>query len=180
MSFGFAHFNAELNQEIQRAANEGVLVFAAASNGGKNDGIAWPAREENVICIHSADGLGNPSFFTPPAVGNLKIMTLGECVKSAWPPGLESNSGQKRMSGTSCAAPIAAIVAAIILDYGRGFLTDKEWRSLCRTSSMRRMLEAISETSGKDGSYCWIKHWSLFDPDRMDGWIQGEIRRHTR
>ncbi|KAJ0356322.1 hypothetical protein KNSL1_000030 [Colletotrichum chrysophilum] len=102
MSFGFSINNDVLYQEIQDAARKGVLMFAAASNEGRNrpDGIAWPAREENVICVHSADGYGNRSTFTPSPMDNMRIMVLGECIKSAWPHHLGSRDNHRQMSGT--------------------------------------------------------------------------------
>ncbi|KAK2759746.1 subtilisin-like protease [Colletotrichum kahawae] len=181
MSFGFFVNNDVLYQEIQDAARKGVLMFAAASNGGKNrpDGIAWPAREENVICVHSADGYGNRSTFTPSPMDNMRIMVLGECINSAWPRKLRSPDDHRQMSGTSCAAPIAAGIAAVVLDCARGFLSGQEWRSLCRVRSMRRMFEAMKDSGTSDG-YWWIKHWTLFSEDRKDRWIQEEIRSYIR
>ncbi|KAI3527046.1 pfs domain-containing protein, partial [Colletotrichum filicis] len=180
ISFGFTKSIAEIHQEIQRAAQHGVLVFAAASNGGNNEGIAWPAREDNVICVHSADGHGNRSPFTPIAEGNSRLMTLGECVSSSWPPKLNSSQpGRQVMSGTSCAAPIAAAIAAIVLDYARDFLSDTEWAGLCRASAMRRMLEGISQNKVHHGGYCWIRHWKLFDLSRTAEGIKDEIRRYA-
>ncbi|KAF4870778.1 Subtilisin DY [Colletotrichum siamense] len=181
MSFGFFVNNDVLYQEIQDAARKGVLMFAAASNGGKNrpDGIAWPAREENVICVHSADGYGNRSAFTPSPMDNMRIMVLGECINSAWPRKLKSPGDHRQMSGTSCAAPIAAGIAAVVLDCARGFLSGQEFKSLCRVRSMRRMFEAMKDSGNSDG-YWWIKHWTLFHEDRKDSWIQEEIRSYTR
>lgn len=181
MSFGFPSRNENLYRAIQHAAREGVLIFAAASNAGKNlpEGIAWPAREENVICVHSADGLGNRSTFTPSPKDNMRIMVPGEYIYSSWPEKLGSLDNLKYMSGTSCAAPIAAGIAAVILDYARGFLNDEDWKSLRRVSSMRRMFEELRDMHNTEG-YWWIKHWTLFAKDRTTDWIQGEIRSYFR
>lgn len=181
MSFGFAKSDETLYQAIQHAAREGVLIFAAASNAGKNlpEGIAWPAREENVICVHSADGFGNRSAFTPSPKDNMRIMVLGEYIKSPWPEKLKSPENLKHMSGTSCAAPIAAGIAAVILDYARDFLNDDEWKSLRRVRSMRRMFEELRDTDNTEG-YWWIKHWTLFTKDKEPVWIQEEIRSYFR
>jgi hypothetical protein len=80
------------------------------------------------------------------------------------------------MSGTSCATPIAAGIAALILDYARGFLTQQEWERLRRVDYMRRMFERMRDPNPYTG-YWWIKHWELFDSKRTEGWIRGEIRR---
>lgn len=81
----------------------------------------------------------------------------------------------KDMSGTSCAAPIAAGVAAVILDYARGFLSQKEWENLHQTDSMRRMFERLKDPDSHAG-YWWVQHWGLFDSKRDESWIRGEIK----
>ncbi|KAM0520623.1 hypothetical protein ACHAPE_003020 [Trichoderma viride] len=179
MSFGFGSKNEVVYDAIKYAAFNDVVMFAAASNDGKNrpDGVAWPAIESHVICIHSGDGYGNQSSFTPSPKENMRIMVLGECVRSAWPPNLNLPGDNKDMSGTSCAAPIAAGVAAIILDYARGFLSRQEWESLHRIDSMRRMFERLKDPdSHMHSGYWWIQHWRLFDSKRDESWIQGEIK----
>lgn len=177
MSFGFGEEHEELDSAIQHAAYHRVLMFAAASNDGKNrpDGVAWPAKDSSVICVHSGDGDGDHSTFTPSPQDSMRVMVLGECVKSAWPPQLQGSKDHRLMSGTSCAAPIAAGIAAIILDYARGFLDESEWKRLRRVASMRRMFESMKDKHSTDG-YWWIKHWQWFDPNKSEGWIQGEIR----
>ncbi|KAJ4376387.1 hypothetical protein N0V83_001670 [Neocucurbitaria cava] len=177
MSFGFGEEHKDLYDAIQEAAYKNVLVFAAASNDGKNrpDGVAWPAKDNNVICVHSGDGNGARSTFTPSPSDNMRIMVLGECVKSACPPHLKCAADHKLMSGTSCAAPIAAGIAALILDYARGFLDEHEWNRLRRTTAMLRMFKRMKDEHSTDG-YWWIKHWQWFDSSRTVGWIQGEIR----
>lgn len=75
--------------------------------------------------------------------------------------------------------PIAAGIAAVVLDCARGFLSGQEWKSLCRVRSMRRMFEAMKDSGNSDG-YWWIKHWTLFHEDRKDSWIQEEIRSYIR
>jgi hypothetical protein len=177
LSLGFGEKHKELSDAIVHAASKRVLIFAAASNDGKNrsDGIAWPAANHNVICVHSADGLGTRSSFTPSPRDSKRIMVLGECVKSAWPPHLNSAGDHKLMSGTSCAAPIAAGIAALVLDYARGFLSEQEWEDFRETTSMLRMFEKIRDEHSTDG-YWWIKHWQWFDWNKDEGYIKGEIR----
>lgn len=175
MAFGFGDRDENLFEAISHAAYKEVLMFAAASNDGKNrpDGVAWPASESRVICVHSGDGLGNPSSFTPRAQDGMRIMVLGECVRSAWPLELQSPDGFKHMSGTSCAASIAAGIAAVILDYARGFLSQEEWKRLRRVDSMRRMFGNLKCPHSTDG-YWWIMHWTMFG--RTEHWIQDQIR----
>ena len=175
MSFGFEERHKAIGDAIRHAAFRGRLMFAAASNEGRNRGIVWPARETSVMCVHSGDGNGTRSSFTPSSQDGMKIMALGECIKSASPPHLNLPDDEGYMSGTSCATPIAAGIAAIILDYARGFLEDEKWEDLRQTTSMRRMFEKIKDENLAD--YWWIRHWELFHPKRSTEWIQDQIRQ---
>lgn len=175
MAFGFSERHTAIDKAIRYASYKGRLMFAAASNDGRNrsDDIAWPARDANVICIHSGDGNGTRSPFTPTSQDNMRIMVLGESVQSACPTHVDS-SGLRYMSGTSCAAPIAAGIAALILDYARGFLDDEQWQTLRRTDAMRNMFKRMRDENHAD--YWWIKPWKIFREDRTKEWIEGEIR----
>lgn len=183
MAFGFGERNGILSDAIKHADFNNVLMFAAASNDGKNrpDGIAWPASDHRVICVHSADGYGNPSGFTPSAQDNMRFMVLGEHVISAWPEKFKYPGNLKHMSGTSCAAPIAAGIAAVFLDYSRSFLSDREWKEFHSIGSIRRMFEHFGRPDdiSNGTKYRWIRHWNLFAQHSKVGeeWIHGEIRR---
>ncbi|KAF2737107.1 subtilisin-like protein, partial [Polyplosphaeria fusca] len=127
MSFGFDKAHAGIEAQLHRASGKHILVFAAASNDGatKANNIAWPAREKNVFCVFSATGEGANSSFNPPARPGLNFATLGEEVESDWPLPLledaerESGVSTKRKSGTSFATPIAAGIAALVLEFAR-------------------------------------------------------------
>lgn len=183
MSFGFGQEAETLSKAIDHAASKKVLIFAAASNEGKNrpDGVAWPASRPDVFCVHAASGKGSRSHFTPTAQDGMRIMTLGECVRSAWPPFPEGSKRKmpgdsKLMSGTSCAAPIAAGIAAIILDLARGFLDDNDWKRLRRPESMQRMFNHLRDQYDNGSGYWWIMHWKLFDPKYPREYIEQTIK----
>lgn len=118
MSFGFPSLGEDV-KGIQSAIDDAYhlekLMFAAAKNDGANSGIAYPANQDQVICVNSTDGQGNPSKYNPSPEAGRNLSTLGEAVKSSWPAGLKN--GQQRKSGTSFAAPIAAGIGAVVLDY---------------------------------------------------------------
>ncbi|KAJ5494665.1 Peptidase S8/S53 subtilisin/kexin/sedolisin [Penicillium fimorum] len=152
MSFGFPSREIEgydeLESAIQRAYAANVLLFAAASNSGANSDRAFPARDENVICIHSTDANGNRSSFSPTALADtLNLATVGEDVESSWPKHLcEDSSGIKHRSGTSYATPIAVAIAAFLLQYAQIYIPDKAFM-LKRQSKMKAMLRIISKNS---------------------------------
>ncbi|KAJ5710928.1 hypothetical protein N7488_005084 [Penicillium malachiteum] len=180
MSFGFPCEIDVIHKAIKSATlNGNILFFAAASNDGNNrpGGVVWPAKDMNVICVHSGNGRGKPSSFTPSAQDGMRVMVLGESVKSTWPQKLQEGD-EKVMDGTSCATPIAAGIAALILDYARVFLTPEEWVKLRRVDSIRRLFNNMKDPDAyaKDG-YWWIKHWELFDSKQDQSWIEGQIKQ---
>jgi hypothetical protein len=120
MSLGWRHDDSnEVRQAIARARTENVLLFAASSNDGVRGGMAYPARADEVFAIDAADGDGRPSRFnTLPDGRKPRFAVLGEAVKSEYPKDLDE-SGSKRMSGTSCATPIAAGIAGLVLEFAR-------------------------------------------------------------
>jgi len=156
MSFGFPTCEiegyAELERAIGNAYSKHVLMFAAASNGGANLDRAYPARDQNVICIHSTDANGNRSRFSPTAVeNNTNLATVGEAVESAWPVHLcdeETNpTFVKYKSGTSYATPIAVGIAALLLQYAKIHLGETQLLKLKRQSRMKAVLRKIAQKS---------------------------------
>ncbi|OCL01092.1 subtilisin-like protein [Cenococcum geophilum 1.58] len=125
ISLGWKYDNGHLKTALLYAQEKHVLVFAATSNDGIRDssGMMYPARAHNVISVDSANGEGETSGFNPASNDNEnskgdRFTAPGEDVLSAYPPDLEK-SGIKRMTGTSFSTPIAAGVAALVLEFSR-------------------------------------------------------------
>ena len=156
MSFGFPDRNIEgyasLEEAIQNPHHSHVLLFAAASNHGANLHRAYPARHEEVICIHSTDANGNRSDFSPTAKDGDNFATIGEAVESAYPSSLRSpGMGETYAiykSGTSHTTPIAASIAAFLLLYARLHLEEKWTGMLKRGSAMKAVLRKITMKGG--------------------------------
>ena len=119
MSFGLEEEHGGMQKAIIEAYSKNILMFAAASNEGGNRIVTYPARKEQVICIYATDGKGEPYRSNPTPIGNsYRFATLGEGVKSAWPKGLKKGAApEQRMTGTSFATPIAAGIAACLLEF---------------------------------------------------------------
>lgn len=143
MSFGWEEeSDEELSAVINRAKVNNVLLFAATSNEGiqTRGDMAYPARAAEVIAVDAADGDGNPSKFNPPEGENERFTALGEAVNSAFPMQLTEGTdtpGWKRMSGTSCATPIAAAIAGLVLEFSRQ-------RPLCYDPSVEARLKSVA------------------------------------
>ena len=186
MSFGFRISN-DSHQAIEQTINSDCkrqILFAAAANHGSNEKyIAYPARLNTVICVKSSDGYGTPSSFSPTKQDDAGrgFFILGQEVLSMWPSRWYDGVRilQRRASGTSVATPIAAGVAALILEFMRqpdkeADRPDKEadWPYLNKslkkfdvdpTGQMTRILTAMSDSTSSTAlrKVNYIVPWTL-------------------
>ncbi|KAK3940187.1 peptidase S8/S53 domain-containing protein [Diplogelasinospora grovesii] len=126
MSFGFPEVVTEIQDALKRAQGKGILIFAAAGNGGMYTMPHWPAGDSTIaIGINSCDVYGRKSTFTPwPIADNPNFMVIGEGIMAHWPTtrpyiGPNSIDGFGPVEGTSFATPVAVAMAAIILEFTR-------------------------------------------------------------
>ncbi|KAF3019351.1 hypothetical protein E8E14_010685 [Neopestalotiopsis sp. 37M] len=139
MSFGFNSRESKdyhlIEQAVEYANSHNVLIFAAASNSGANQ--------------QPEDGV--PSRFNPPWEETDNFATIGEAVESSWPVRLcDKDSNESCVawkSGTSFATPIAAGIAAFLLQYTDENLDPKCVALLRRPRGMRAVLKEISRKS---------------------------------
>ncbi|CVK98821.1 uncharacterized protein FMAN_08418 [Fusarium mangiferae] len=120
MGFGFHQRDSEVERVIRHAATRnsgrGVIMFAAAGNEGGNRPVPYPARDPNVFCVYSTDGLGNSSAFNPSLLDPRdRFSTLGEEVRF----GRITEDTMGTGSGSTLSATIAAAMAAEILNWWR-------------------------------------------------------------
>jgi hypothetical protein len=150
------------------------IMFAAASNNGKNEKRAFPAKYDPwVICVHASDGKGNNGGINPATEsGAANFMTLGtglELLERRWVyTGRIRQATYKRVykSGTSFATPIAAGVAATVLDLaGRVHaIKDRTREKLKRCEEMRKVLRLMSTPRHDFGDqYCFLAPWNLWE-----------------
>ncbi|OCK74490.1 subtilisin-like protein [Lepidopterella palustris CBS 459.81] len=116
MSFGWDYNHRVVGKAISFAKDQGVLLFASTSNYGLTTpaDILYPASADEVISVDAADGLGNPAGFNPSSVAE-----LGKDRFTAPGIGLCSPISDETFDGTSFASPIAAGVAALVLEFAR-------------------------------------------------------------
>lgn len=186
MSFGFDDLVGVIHEAVLYAAKRNKIIFAAASNTGNRHGIAWPARSPQVICIHATDGDGDHSSFTPTS-REQDFATVGQAVKSYWPPHL-CEGDQVLRSGTSSAAPVAAGIAAIVLEYARPRLSE-----YARSESLEAELHIIDTLNSNTGmravfrlmldvrgGYNCIVPWKLLDKRARESTICDKILEELR
>lgn len=180
MSFGIVHSpeTAEsidkINEAIREADAARILLFAAASNSGGNAHRTYPASSPSVICVHAVDGKGNDcGGFNPPVTcWPDRIATLGLGVKCSW------NNKIVYKSGTSFAAPLAAGIAANVLDYARhsvekGHLEHHKLKFLTENGGMRRFFAKL--LSVQMGELQYVAPWHLWSEGRSDEYVRQRI-----
>ncbi|KAK4082401.1 uncharacterized protein Triagg1_2213 [Trichoderma aggressivum f. europaeum] len=125
----------DINEEITEALSPSSqdakrkLVFAAAGNRGPFERRAFPARNKGVIAVHATDWSGGGAKFNPNPEGELNLSTLGENIKIRWPdPDNHGEMGDAYISGSSFATPIAAGIAANVLEFARYRLKLNGWK----------------------------------------------------
>ncbi|KAF9775978.1 hypothetical protein IL306_005886 [Fusarium sp. DS 682] len=178
MSFSFEEEEPEIKEALynaKRKSNKPFLMFAAASNNRalRREPIGYPARaNDRVICVNSSTVQDEKSSFSPTGGnGRANLSVVGENVLAAWPA--STKEPWKRMSGTSCATPIVAGVAALILDFSQKDLPvfqsshrwDVEKKGLWETVGMRSVLKRCLTDCKDNGTYNFLKPWKLLSQE---------------
>jgi hypothetical protein len=160
LSLGFRESSSHdrVQQEIEACLEAGIVVFASASNDAGNKPRTYPGDYDDVLCIHSATGEGNKSHFSPsPEDRKDNFSFVGDCINSCWPLSKENydeKSGQKYLSGTSIATPVAVSIAAFMVAYIRRKLPDYHWNIMpCSPKGMQKILTMMAHD--RDG-YDWV------------------------
>lgn len=107
MSFGTAGRSDLLQEVVQRASENGVVIVAAAGNVAVSS-PHYPAAGDSVIATTSVDRFGKKSAFATYGPW-VDVAAPGEGIRSTFPTSTEAY-----MSGTSMAAPFVAGQAALI------------------------------------------------------------------
>lgn len=173
MSLGWEDGCSSADNAVDRALEQGVLVFAAASNNGGKSGRSRPARNEDVMCIHACDGLGNKGDFSPsPLEGAKNFTTLGVAVPSRW------RGKDVWKSGTSFATPIATGFAADVLEFAnfKCDLTPDRRKVLRKRRGMNAIFKKMSSPEKRDG-YDFVYPIRLWNGGRSDEDVAKDIEK---
>jgi hypothetical protein len=162
MPFAFPHRNDEIEDVIDNYHTK-ALLFAAASNK-TDEKLGFPACLPDVFCIYSNQTRTIQSKFCKRGKqGKYNFSTIGEDVHGAWPTGLSDGTAELRQTGTSCSTPIAAGVAALVLQFarqsGRGAVARAN--KLKNKRVMEKVLFECMTEKQESGVYNLIEPWKL-------------------
>ncbi|KUL88013.1 hypothetical protein ZTR_03836 [Talaromyces verruculosus] len=176
LSLGFPRIpSKKLGDSIKEALDREKLIFAAVSNrgGASVDGISWPALVTKVFGVFSCNINGDSSTFNPNRNDDRfsRFKFFGEGVKSPW-----LRNGERGMTGTSAATPIAASTAALFIEYiranmqGNSGITKAGMEAIehcaMMPDGMQRIFSEVGETRTTDA---WLKQvypWFLLNYNR--------------
>lgn len=148
---------------ITSSSRNPTLIFAAASNSGNQEPIAYPAREfTQAIGIFATDASVKALNSMSPAANrrcyNFAILGENIHVRTEIPSG---NSKMNYKNGSSFATFIAAAVAGMILDFSRHEdVKDK----IIRPENLRSvvsMQDVFDEMATYDGTYHCMAPWKI-------------------
>ncbi|KLU89426.1 hypothetical protein MAPG_08397 [Magnaporthiopsis poae ATCC 64411] len=151
----------EIEEQITLARPR--LLFAAASNDGKNRPRAFPSTHRDVFCVHASDGNGNGCGLNPHHDGaDNNLMTLGTGIR------LLEDDSYVYGEGTSLATAIAAGMAASIMELtSRMSRLNERTRTALRTSEgMRKLLLRRMSGPGDSGKpRPYVAPWNYWRPE---------------
>lgn len=169
LSLGFRNFPyqklAKLQSALEAARDSGVVVFAATSNEGSHENVAWPANDAGLaIGVHSCvdEGSTKSTFTANPSRNGANFMVVGERILSQR---LTSRGGGFCLcTGSSFATPVAAAIGALVLAFASQTVCYENYEDACEhidpkklrtTNGMIKVLKVISTQPESAG------HWSL-------------------
>lgn len=140
-----------------------MITFAASGNSGGNRECAWPARRPGIVAVCATDGHGSDAGFNQRPFGqeasdHPPLATLG--IHIPWSHVDQTNQWKHSLiSGSSFATPIAAGIAANVLEFTRRQTHFKKTGLLHSCFGMTKVLQAMS--FGIDG-FRYLQPWTFW------------------
>ncbi|KAI8634153.1 hypothetical protein F5Y19DRAFT_412143 [Xylariaceae sp. FL1651] len=153
----------EVDTAIRDLLSANKLIFVAASNTGGFGSRLWPASRPGVFAIHATNEFGNVDInLNPQPIAHAdNFATYGCDIESYW------KGHHRSISGTSFATPVAAAIAANVLEYARRTLSEPIIKDFTRYSAMQALFRRHMTPNSVDGVYHRFHPWAegLWDGD---------------
>jgi hypothetical protein len=164
MSFGWQYNDDDVGKWLYKAQEAGILMFASVANFGalSSQNSLYPARSPLVIAVDAADGLGEPaSFNSSTETGDvmLRFTAPGQ--------GVRGHNPENRCNGTSYASPIAAGIAALVLEFAQQtpLAGDIAFKYLRKMDGMVRIFNKMS-VQKTNPKFKFLVPWELLSDER--------------
>lgn len=165
---------------ISKAAHK--IMFAAASNGGRNRPRTYPASDGSVICVHALSGIGHAGRVNPSTKDEHdRLGTLGMGLSLHW------NGIPECKDGTSYATPIAAGIAANWLEWvhavaeaAPSLLDEDKLHHWTRSDGIGKIFSRAMSVDAQGDHLRYVAPWHLWTDDQSDEQIVGIVGRHVR
>ena len=174
ISIGGPH-SVALQDACDAAYNAGILLVAAAGNGGE---VTYPAAYDSVIAVTGTDSTDQPGWFAPYGA-QIELAAPGVVIQST-----SVNNDYAELSGTSQAAPHVAGVAALILSAGTNDLNND---GMVNNRDVRMQLQMSAQDLGNPGKddiygYGLVNVTAALDVDDVEnpGWSFELVRGYKR
>lgn len=168
MSFGWPYDDKEVKRALQNMQDDhGILFFASVSNYGAlgDRNILFPASSAAVIAVDAADGIGHPA-------PNNSSTVVGDVKARFSAPGITvPGVVHSRVNGTSFASPIAAGIAALVLEFARQSpLTGDNTIEYLRMKDGMEIIFKMIQIQKTSEPFMFLSPWMLFgDPSGQCG-----------
>lgn len=138
MSLGGPSTSLTLQNAVDYAKNKGVLIVAAAGNGGTSAPL-YPAACKGVLAVSATDSADNIASFSSYG-NNIFVGAPGVSVNSTYKTGYAS------LSGTSMATPHLVGLLELAMGYAK---------STGKTITNDQLIDNVKQTSDKVGSFSY-------------------------
>lgn len=166
LSIGCAKPFGPLRKAIKAASDEGIPVFCAGGNIGKDYDVLYPARYPETIAVAAIDKTFNRAKFSNTAKNNLDFLAPGVDILSTVVDGWYA-----LFSGSSMAAPFAVGVASLMLAARK---KGKTRIVLDTVEDYREILRKHGANLGKFTGDKLFAGYGIIEPDKLIEWVSSQ------
>lgn len=148
MSLGGPTRSTAMEEAMQAAYNQGILLVASAGNEGRgSDSVGYPAKFDSVVAVTAVDEAGDVAAFSSRGP-DVELAAPGVDVVSTYAELPFFDPIYLSLSGTSMASPHVAGLAALLIEANLG-ISNIQLREKLKTMALDL------GAAGRDDEYGW-------------------------